>query len=582
MKKSFVTALIVVVCIVAAWSLIIISRERVAAPSRSGTAASAASSATGTQPTPSSIATTSVSDFCNPNMSGMTDLPPLPSDFNWTPLTAANATSVVSYPLSFSSSTGELTGFDAFATDVPPFSRRISGNAWSIQGNYQDHVTIGIDYYAPVLLQQGWSRRVNFAGHEFDGMDASGYAGDDQGYIKIQNDQLRAITVDYVHSDFRPDRVIVFVSDIIPLSQIITNYQPMCPAYEASSTAATSKLSISTTGPVDLRITDDKGDKMGIDSSSSYNEISQASFKKNADGSNIAAWPMPLFVDGLYNLKITGTAAGSYALTISGYDKTGSFQTRAITASTTLGQIDNYDLYFESWSPLNITNVSHVETAATSSLDTAGSFAGQSLAYGTNTVDGVTFSVLPVATIGQTYDSHIAGTDINASPLEIWYRSKDFRFVVSCQQDRQGCMTQAYRNDDQISSLQVGQLEYGPISIKTFSNMGKTYFIFAGTYNCGTGGCNDVHILYDPNGDVPKSTKLWDNYWGWSGGYIGSTKGPYGNENGAELEAVIAYGGHLFLIPLTQPIIELDANGTTIKEISNTPTSTIPEILNQG
>lgn len=197
-------------------------------------------------------------------------------------------------------------------------------------------------------------------------------------------------------------------------------------------------------------------------------------------------------------------------------------------------------------------------------------FNGKMLAPGANTINGITFTVLPVYDIWQLDQS-------NGSKC---YSFNNFAFTASCDQ-RSPCRVTILKNGNVVATPNgFGSLEYGPISAKTFSYNGRDYFIFHGTENCGTGGCNDdTDIFSNKSNGSTAPFLLWDNSWGWGDSAWGQQG--WGDEDAGALSFVAGYQGNTFIFPAGGSIIELDANGNRVFTI-NPSSSSITDILQGG
>jgi hypothetical protein len=174
-------------------------------------------------------------------------------------------------------------------------------------------------------------------------------------------------------------------------------------------------------------------------------------------------------------------------------------------------------------------------------------FNGRTLNPGTNTIDGITFTVLPVYDLWQM---NRAGENADGDYLggPQCYAFKDYTFTSSCDL-HSPCKINIFKDNNSVAAPEgFGILEYGPISAKTFSYDGRDYFIVHGTENCGTGGCNDDTDVYSnssSSSDAP--FLLWDNSWGWGDGNIGQSS--WGDADGGALDFVVGYQGNTFFFP---------------------------------
>ncbi|MGC9599638.1 MAG: hypothetical protein ABSE18_04610 [Minisyncoccia bacterium] len=238
---------------------------------------------------------------CNPNTSdfAVPPLPPVGSDW-----------------IQSTSSVGELVNPDAFSIWPRPSSTSgtLSGEEWSADGN-----GLGgwdINYYYPILTQQGWSREAVVDGYDIWGLIASGYHDEIDGYVKVANGYLRAVTVnDYTSRSTEPNKLIVFASDIVPLSQITPNYQPICPVASSSPQFHNSPYILLQTNLPGTFATDPSGNRVGRDevASATYNEISSASYSTAHQTTHVL---IPDSMAGKYTITLTAKSLwySGYAL----------------------------------------------------------------------------------------------------------------------------------------------------------------------------------------------------------------------------------------------------------------------------
>jgi hypothetical protein len=196
-------------------------------------------------------------------------VPPLPtSTFNWIQLTSANATSVYEYPPSFSS-TGEVLYPNAFSdSGQPPLKIALPGDEWF--SSIGDMGTLDNGYYQPLLQKNGWSKEIDIDGYKLYGEEAGGFHGESDGYIKIENGYFRSIVIYWLTASPYPTNLLVYESDIVPLSDIISNYQPSCVEVGAS---ASSTFTSSSTAQVGSFTVDVSCDASGGNGFASINQI---------------------------------------------------------------------------------------------------------------------------------------------------------------------------------------------------------------------------------------------------------------------------------------------------------------------
>jgi len=173
-------------------------------------------------------------------------VPPLPtSSVAWTLLTQANATSVYVLPPSFSPSTGEFLYPDAVSM-WPSHKVLLPGKMWFVPEG--DFGSVDSSYYMPILKKNDWSKRIDIGGYELDGVDAGGFHGIGDGYIKVENGYFRSVVVYWLTGAPYPTNLLVYVSDIVPLSEIVPGYKPSCPDISSTQPAAFFKPSVTQVG----------------------------------------------------------------------------------------------------------------------------------------------------------------------------------------------------------------------------------------------------------------------------------------------------------------------------------------------
>ncbi|HTY39751.1 MAG TPA: hypothetical protein VMC43_01515 [Candidatus Paceibacterota bacterium] len=243
---------------------------------------------TTTSTTPSVTCAIDFSDFAVP------PLPPVGSDW-----------------IQSTSSAGKFVNSDAFSIWPRPSSTggSLSGERWFANGNGLG----GWDrnYYYPILTRQGWSRETVVDGYEIYGMMADGYHGSIDGYVKIAGGYLRSITInDYTSNSTEPNKLIVFASDIVPLSKIIPDYQPNCPVVSPSAQFQNYPyIQLQMNVPDGVVVADPSGKRVGKDviAGATYNEIPDASYSAFGVSQNIFI-PNPIF--GQYSVTISGSLSG--------------------------------------------------------------------------------------------------------------------------------------------------------------------------------------------------------------------------------------------------------------------------------
>ena len=206
-KIRFVGLVVIILVLVAIALVLFLSRGDLVADYSSTKTASKAVNQTST------TASSMTDDLsCSSDTSALADIPALPSDFQWSPATS--------------------TTLDSFTLDSHLMTLR--GEIWSATSTETDDsflqkiLSSHTSYYHELMDQYAWQIQTNFDGHQIIGIEADGPDyGSDYGLIKIQNDKMRAIVL-RVGRTWGLTFFYVFVSDIVPISQVIPDYKANC------------------------------------------------------------------------------------------------------------------------------------------------------------------------------------------------------------------------------------------------------------------------------------------------------------------------------------------------------------------
>jgi hypothetical protein len=302
---------------------------------------------------PSVAAPSSSAIICTTDFSGFA-IPPLPtSSYNWTIITPANATSAYGGMPGFSSSTGEIINPEPFyAQPFESVSTTLEGQGWFSQGATQ----IPQGYYQPLLTQEGWTGQLNIASETLYGMVAGGYHGIVWGMIKVENGYFRTMEIDESTGVPDPTNINIFVSDIVPLSQIIPGYTPGCPIINAENLNSTGGASspapyppiwgeYHASYPDRLMLVNAAGQRTGADplTGTIYREIPGTNYTdqgSNGPNSEVFTSNLP---NGQYTLYLLGGVTGSYWIDLSHDGTRGQLFQGIIQKGAMVSFIQNYD-----------------------------------------------------------------------------------------------------------------------------------------------------------------------------------------------------------------------------------------------
>lgn len=136
--------------------------------------------------------------------------------------------------------------------------------------------------------------------------------------------------------------------------------------YEKGNGQATASLSISLASPAELLITDNLGRRLGKDPKTwvEYNEIPNGSYTRDSFDDPTEENPpsdhefKSIYIDspqdGNYNLQVIGTDSGGYALDINAEDIGDNTNHQLITNTTSIDQINNYQIVYDALQSGNI------------------------------------------------------------------------------------------------------------------------------------------------------------------------------------------------------------------------------------
>jgi hypothetical protein len=178
--------------------------------------------------------TTSFGDF---------DAPPPPkntmstgTDYVWIPITSGNIGEF--YALSSEPSLDATKiiyprAFNATST----LNSALPGKGWVSPTGNLDY--LNANFYGPILRQEGWihSAWVSVPG---GGVQLNSEAS---GYIKVENGYFRSVVLsDLDGSPSYDTSILIFESDIVPLSGIVPGFQPICPILTGNFVASSTTL----------------------------------------------------------------------------------------------------------------------------------------------------------------------------------------------------------------------------------------------------------------------------------------------------------------------------------------------------
>ena len=223
--------LIVILVLVVIGGVLYLILKRPIATQNTKSLSGTASSTSVTHPvvsssTPSSGAgcATYFSDFGVPSLPTSTSAP-TSTEYVWISSTPGNTYEFYELSSQSFSGTTEVIYPNAFTAEPASLNTALPGSEWvSPTGNLAD---LDDSYYGPRLQQEGWTHSswVPIPGGGFQlNSEASGY-------IKVENGYFRSIVLSEI--DGAPSygtMVLVYESDIMPLSQIVPESQPVCPA----------------------------------------------------------------------------------------------------------------------------------------------------------------------------------------------------------------------------------------------------------------------------------------------------------------------------------------------------------------
>jgi len=238
---------------------------------------------------------------CSSDTSELANVPPLPSNMQWTIATSSGATYSANWEVATSSNDANAIIFRDALND----NMSLQGKAWTATSNwdkpYQETAT-----YLQVLEGYGWSPQINLGGGVLTGVDASGFSGGENGVIKIQNGYFRAIVAEYL----RKGVMNIFVSDIAPISQIFPGYK-----WDCGPSAAPAWGEYHVNAPNGLLLVDPQGRRTGYDPNTNvaYHEIPNTEFSGGQGSNQIIISSIP---NGGYYLYVLGHQVPGYFLDI--------------------------------------------------------------------------------------------------------------------------------------------------------------------------------------------------------------------------------------------------------------------------
>lgn len=172
---------------------------------------------------PQTLSSTTSQNPCSSDTSELAYMPSLPSGVQW--IIPTSSTSLSGQIATSSQETNAVSFPDAMEAGNDNIS--LIGEART--ANTSSSVTAfneSANYYND-LKQYGWLPEIDLGnGYKLTGADASGVNGEESGLIKVQNGYFRTIVFGYLQY---PQVVMnVFISDILPISQIDPTYQSNC------------------------------------------------------------------------------------------------------------------------------------------------------------------------------------------------------------------------------------------------------------------------------------------------------------------------------------------------------------------
>jgi hypothetical protein len=152
------------------------------------------------------------SNDCSSDISKLMDVPTLP-DFQWSIKTSTT------FDRAFS--------IDSYRNAISP-----TGKTWTTssadEGFLQKVLDGYLNYSSALRDQYGWQPEIVLRDHKIDGVQGDGpSSASEYGVVKVQNDKIRTIVLKKGKQGDLTS-LSIFMSDIIPISQIIPDYKPDC------------------------------------------------------------------------------------------------------------------------------------------------------------------------------------------------------------------------------------------------------------------------------------------------------------------------------------------------------------------
>lgn len=232
-----------------------------------------------------------------------------------------------------------------YAWPFKPVNTVLEGQGWFSPGATQ----IPQGYYQPILTQEGWTGQLSVASETLYGLDAGGYHGVAVGFIKVQDGYFRAMEMDQLTGVPEPTNVNIFVSDIVPLSQVIPGYMPACPSVnvENSNSQADAPYppiqgEYHVNLPNQLMLVDSQGRRTGEDPASGivYREIPNTNYGDVGSDGELFTSNLP---SGQYALYVLGGQTGSYWIDGEHDGQPGQIFRGAIQKGSMIAYVQNYN-----------------------------------------------------------------------------------------------------------------------------------------------------------------------------------------------------------------------------------------------
>lgn len=174
-------------------------------------------------------------------------------------------------------------------------------------------------------------------------------------------------------------------------------------------------------------------------------------------------------------------------------------------------------------------------------LVTSRSFMAENLKNALNQEHHLSVTLIPVYEV-QPYAT--VQDSVHGKTIGSWSESGDVSFYSkwdSIDIYKEERKIDTVQSDDWLS-FSSGQI----YEILTFTNLGRTYFVFGGTM-CGSGACTDSNQPYsiDTSGTINKSVEIWSHNWGWGHGGAPAS----GFQGDEKLDFVLASKDTLYLFP---------------------------------